>query len=54
MTKGDRDVFVTQEDLDHLGQLLPSSVRTVIPDCGHFGAVERPRAVLSALGYTED
>ncbi|MFM9918361.1 alpha/beta fold hydrolase [Lacisediminihabitans sp. H27-G8] len=53
-TKGDRDVFVTQEDLDHLGRLLPSSVRTVIPDCGHFGAVERPRAVLSALGYTED
>ncbi|QNE47081.1 alpha/beta hydrolase [Glaciihabitans sp. INWT7] len=53
-TKGDRDVFVTQEDLDHLGRLLPSSLRTVIPDCGHFGAVERPRAVLSALGYTED
>ena len=50
-TKGDRDVFVTQEDLDHLGRLLPSSVRTVIPDCGHFGAVERPRAVLLALGY---
>lgn len=50
-TKGDRDVFVTQEDLDHLGRLLPSCVRTVIPDCGHFGAVERPRAVLLALGY---
>lgn len=53
-TKGDRDVFVTQEDLDHLGRLLPSSVRTVIPDCGHFGAVERPRAVLKALGYVDD
>jgi pimeloyl-ACP methyl ester carboxylesterase len=53
-TKGDRDVFVTQEDLDHLGRLLPSSVRTVIPDCGHFGAVERPRAVLRALGYSDD
>ena len=51
-TKGDRDVFVTQEDLDHLGRLLPSSVRTVIRDCGHFGAVERPRAVLQALGYS--
>jgi pimeloyl-ACP methyl ester carboxylesterase len=51
-TKGDRDVFVTQEDLDHLGRMLPASVRTVIPDCGHFGAVERPRAVLEALGYS--
>ena len=51
-TKGDRDVFVTQDDLDRLGRLLPSSVRTVIPDCGHFGAVERPRAVLQALGYS--
>lgn len=53
-TKGDRDVFVTQEDLDQLGRILPSSVRTVIPDCGHFGAVERPRAVLKALGYGDD
>lgn len=53
-TKGDRDVFVTQDDLDRLGRLLPSSVRTVIPDCGHFGAVERPRAVLQALGYSRD
>jgi pimeloyl-ACP methyl ester carboxylesterase len=51
-TKGDRDVFVTQDDLDRLGRLLPSSVRTVIPDCGHFGAVERPLAVLQALGYS--
>jgi pimeloyl-ACP methyl ester carboxylesterase len=51
-TKGDRDVFVTREDLDHLGRLLPSSIRIVIPDCGHFGAVERPRAMLHALGYS--
>ncbi|MES2092201.1 MAG: alpha/beta hydrolase [Actinomycetota bacterium] len=51
-TRGDHDVFVTQEDLDHLGRLLPSSVRTVIPDCGHFGVVERPLAVLVALGYS--
>ncbi len=53
-TKGDRDVFVTQEDIDHLGRLLPSSTRTVILDCGHFGALERPRAVLKALGYCGD
>lgn len=50
-TKGDRDVFVTQDDLDHLGRLLPNSVRTVIADCGHFGAVERPLDVLVALGF---
>ncbi|MET4782342.1 alpha/beta hydrolase [Glaciihabitans sp. UYNi722] len=51
-TKGDRDVFVTQEDLDHLGRLLPDSVRTVVSDCGHFGAVERPVETLVALGYS--
>ncbi len=51
-TRGDRDVFVTQEDLDQLGRLLPASVCTVIPDCGHFGAVERPWAVLAALGFS--
>ncbi|HAM25830.1 MAG TPA: hypothetical protein DCP11_03780 [Microbacteriaceae bacterium] len=51
--KGDRDVFVTQGDLDELGRLLPSSVRTVIDDCGHFGAVERPMQVLVALGFIE-
>lgn len=50
-TKGDRDVFVTQEDLEHLGRILPGSVRTVITDCGHFGAVERPVSILEALGY---
>ncbi|WP_394770340.1 alpha/beta fold hydrolase [Lacisediminihabitans sp.] len=51
--KGDRDVFVTQSDLDELGRLLPSSVRTVVADCGHFGAVERPVDVLVALGYLD-
>lgn len=51
--RGDRDVFVTQSDLDELGRLLPSSVRTVVADCGHFGAVERPADVLVALGYLD-
>lgn len=50
-TKGDRDVFVTDADLAHLGGLLPGSIRSVIDDCGHFGTVERPDAVLVALGY---
>lgn len=49
--KGDRDVFVTDEDLDHLGRLIPHSTRTVIADCGHFANVERPVAMLVALGY---
>jgi pimeloyl-ACP methyl ester carboxylesterase len=50
-TKGDRDVFVTNDDLSELARLLPASIRTVIPDCGHFGNVERPAEVLAALGY---
>lgn len=49
--KGDRDIFVTGEDLEHLGRLVPSSTCSIIPDCGHFGNVERPRAVLKALGF---
>lgn len=52
-TKGDRDVFVTDEDHAHLGRLLPDSIRSVILDCGHFGAVERPAEVLVALGYAQ-
>lgn len=50
-TKGDRDIFVADADLDHLGRILPASIRTVIADCGHFGTVERPAAVLAALGF---
>lgn len=51
-TKGDKDVFVTDEDLRHLRRILPDSIRTIITDCGHFGAVERPFEVLEALGFT--
>jgi pimeloyl-ACP methyl ester carboxylesterase len=50
-TKGDRDVFTTDADYEHLGRVLPDSVRSVIPDCGHFALVERPFEVLVALGY---
>ncbi len=50
-SRGDRDVFVTQDDLAHLSRILPQTVSSVIPDCGHFGAVERPAAVLVALGW---
>ncbi|MEY2849066.1 MAG: hypothetical protein RI885_1733 [Actinomycetota bacterium] len=50
-TKGDRDVFVTDRDLVELGRVIPHSRRTAIRDCGHFGPVERPAEVLSALGW---
>lgn len=50
-TKGDRDVFVTDSDLRHLERTVPGSVCTVISDCGHFGALEQPYAVLGALGF---
>lgn len=49
-TKGDRDVFVTDADFAELARVVPRSIRTVIDDCGHFGIVERPAAVLEALG----
>ena len=42
-TRGDRDVFVTDDDL--------RGTASVIADCGHFGNVERPAEVLEALGY---
>ena len=50
-TRGDRDVFVTQSDLDRLAATVPRAITTVVPDCGHFGNVERPLEVLRALGY---
>jgi pimeloyl-ACP methyl ester carboxylesterase len=49
--KGDRDVFTTDADHARLGRILPDSVRSVIPGCGHFALVERPAAVLRELGY---
>jgi pimeloyl-ACP methyl ester carboxylesterase len=48
---GDRDVFSTADDLAELGAAIDGSVLTVIDDCGHFAAVERPHEVLVALGY---
>jgi pimeloyl-ACP methyl ester carboxylesterase len=50
-TKGDRDVFVAQADLDALERVAPGAVTTVIEDCGHFGNVERPLQTLRALGF---
>ncbi len=51
--KGDRDIFVTDADFDELARVVPDSRRTVIEDCGHFGIIEHPHAVLAALGYTD-
>lgn len=50
--KGDRDIFVTDGDFEELARVLPASRRTVLEDCGHFGIIERPHAVLAELGYT--
>jgi len=51
--RGDRDVFVTQADLDRLTSVVPRVVATVIPDCGHFGNIERPHELLRAFGYLD-
>ncbi|MCU1406470.1 MAG: alpha/beta hydrolase [Glaciihabitans sp.] len=48
---GDHDVFSTPADLIRLGVSVPHSTITVVGDCGHFAAVERPAEVLVALGY---
>lgn len=47
--KGDRDVFVRDDDLARLSALLPHARTAVIADCGHFANVERPEAVLEHL-----
>jgi pimeloyl-ACP methyl ester carboxylesterase len=49
---GDNDVFSTAADLRDLAKLVPNCVLTVVPECGHFAAIERPVEVLDALGYT--
>ena len=46
--KGDRDVFVRNDDLTRLTALLPHAHTVVVDDCGHFANVERPDAVLAA------
>jgi pimeloyl-ACP methyl ester carboxylesterase len=52
-TQGDHDAFSVTSDLDAIGRILPLSQRALLVDCGHFGAIERPRDVLVALGYLD-
>lgn len=47
--RGARDVFVGRHDAADLRRLIPDFVEQVLPDAGHFAAVERPGAVLAAL-----
>lgn len=47
--KGDRDVFVRDDDLTRLRATIPHARTLVIPDCGHFANVEHPEAVLASL-----
>jgi pimeloyl-ACP methyl ester carboxylesterase len=51
-TQGDADAFSRRSDLDAIARSIPASSRELLVDCGHFGAVERPREVLRALGFT--
>lgn len=48
--KGDADVFVTPRDFDRLAETLRDATLTVVPDCGHFAAIEKPAQTLEALG----
>lgn len=47
--KGDRDVFVRDDDLTTLRAVIPHARTLVIADCGHFANIEHPGAVLAAL-----
>lgn len=49
-TMGDHDVFGDAADLDLLRSTVPAAVTSVTADCGHFGHIERPAAVLAAWG----
>ena len=47
--KGDRDVFVRDDDLTRLTALLPHARTVIVADCGHFANIERPEAVLELI-----
>jgi len=51
--RGDDDVFSTAGDLARVGSIVRHCTSTTITDCGHFAAIERPSAVLYALGYLD-
>lgn len=50
--RGDRDVFVGDDDYARLARAVPRFSSVVVEDCGHFGNVERPAQTLAALGFT--
>ncbi|NIJ06195.1 alpha/beta fold hydrolase [Frigoribacterium faeni] len=47
---GADDAFARPDDLVVLRALLPGARTTVLPGCGHFAHVERPRETVRALG----
>lgn len=51
--RGDDDVFSTADDLARVDAVVTHCTSTTISDCGHFAAIERPGAVLAALGYLD-
>jgi pimeloyl-ACP methyl ester carboxylesterase len=48
--RGDKDVFVADDDYPRLARVVERFEYSVVADCGHFGNVERPAQTLSALG----
>jgi pimeloyl-ACP methyl ester carboxylesterase len=46
---GADDAFARPDDLVRLRALLPAARTTVLPDCGHFAHVERPRETVRAM-----
>ena len=49
--RGDRDVFVADDDYPRLARVVRRFDYGVVADCGHFGNVERPAQTLRALGF---
>lgn len=50
-SKGDRDVFTADYDLERLVAAVPHAVVTEIADCGHFANIERPFDVLALMDH---
>ncbi|MEM8994399.1 MAG: alpha/beta hydrolase [Acidobacteriota bacterium] len=48
--QGEDDAFGTPEQLRVLEELAPQTRRLELPDCGHAPHLERPEAVLDAVG----
>ncbi|WP_248174895.1 MULTISPECIES: alpha/beta fold hydrolase [unclassified Microbacterium] len=48
--RGERDVFVHGRDARRLSAFVPQVTETVLPDAGHFAAVEQPSSIAAMFG----